>query len=553
MFLNINIFRIKDKSFVYLYKSGILWYSMATANEQNDLSNDPKLQQLRRFLYMGDECHYFPRSVKYPFSFERTQLLKELVEAGLGPEAISEIARAYRNGNYLGYETLILALVTLGHSQCLTTKSKALNTAFEVCTSASMMLTFAHFYKDISKSGKGWGRAHRKFLIRWYSEKDAKDLAVEVTKTKSCHKWTHKDVLCMAHVKTERAGNAAVLKYLVKGLEVAEKECGSDSDAVPILNYLKGVYELCHTTDPETAARLIEVHDLCLEHIPSKLLKWNEVSLCVIPRIPLSNLLELLPQFNKVGLLKPDSPHLNAVLERLTSRDVLENPPVGPLESFLALRKWQISNKIIPGKPMMRQSTPALDNALQNLHQASFRTVLPAEKQYLIALDINLTMNHSKCAGCNALTPSHVSDIILMALLRAEFSNVSTVIFSTGDLVPVDISHEMNLCDIVEQLNQIPPGPAFLAAPLNWALKKKKRFDAFLVFSDRLSSTKDDQLELVFAEYKNTMHLPNTRYILSTLCDRDSTFPHEDPNFLHLVGYNNKLLKTIQDYTCGVF
>ncbi|GFQ89684.1 hypothetical protein TNCT_134561 [Trichonephila clavata] len=521
---------------------------MATSNEQNDLSNEPKLLQLRRFLYLGDELNLLIKSVKYPFCPEKTQLLKDLDESNLGIEALTEVARAHRNGNYLGFETLIHALVILGHSPNCSTKSKALKTACEICTSASMMLTFAHFYKDISKPGKGWGRAHRKFLIKWYNEKEAKDLAVEVTKTKSCHNWTHKDVLCMAHVKAEHSGNAAVLKYLVKGLEVADKEYGSDPEAAPILNYLKGVYELCHTTDPETAARLIEVHNLCLEHIPSKLLKWNEVALCIIPRLPLPNLLELLPQFDKVGLLKPDSPHLNAVLERLTSKDILENPPVGPLESFVAIRKLESEHKL-----MSDRISPVLEDALKNLHQASFKTVFSAEKRYLIALDINLAMIHGKCAGCNVLRPSHVSYIILMALLRAEFSNVDIVVFSTGDLVPVDINHEMSQIDITELLSDIPAGQVFLAAPLNWALKKKKRFDTFLVFSDCLSMIIVEQLELVFAEYKSTMHLPNARYVLSTLCDRSSTFPFEDPYFLHLVGYNNKLLKIIQDYTSGVF
>ncbi|GFV07379.1 hypothetical protein TNCV_1765401 [Trichonephila clavipes] len=283
--------------------------------------------------------------------------------------------------------------------------------------------------------------------------------------------------------------------------------------------------------------------------------KFNmkSVALCIIPRLPLPNLLELLPQFNKVGLLKHDSPHLNAVLERLTSKDILENPPVGPLESFAAIRKLQNTHKLMRDMPMMRQTLPVLDDALQNLHEASFKTVLSAEKHYLIALDINLAMKLGKCAGCNVLTPSHVSSIILMALMRAEFSNVDLVVFSTGDLVPVDISLEMDQAHIAELLNEIPAGPVFLAAPLNWALKKKKRFDTFLVFSDCLSSTKDEQLELVFTEYKSTMHLPNARYVLSTLCDRRSTFPFEDPYFLHLVGYNNKLLKIIQDYTNGVF
>lgn len=77
-------------------------------------------------------------------------------------------------------------------------------------------------------------------------------------------------------------GTATVLKYLVKGLEAAEKDYGTEPDAVPVLNYLKGVYEVSHCTDPETVARLIEAHDLCLQHIPSKILKTKEVGFLII-------------------------------------------------------------------------------------------------------------------------------------------------------------------------------------------------------------------------------------------------------------------------------
>ncbi|GIX84745.1 hypothetical protein CEXT_84181 [Caerostris extrusa] len=319
----------------------------------SDTPADRNLASLQRFLYLGDDFHPYPRSVAYPFSLERTQLIKEFEEKGLESEILKEIKHAYKFGYHLGYEPLIFTLALLGHSSKIRIKEEALKVASEICTSAGMLLTFVHIYKDISKPSKGWGRAHRRFLIRWYNEKDAKDLAKEVTKVKSCHKWTHKDVLCMAHVKAKHAGNAAVLKYLVKGLEVAQKDCGSEPDAVPILDYLKGVYEVCHSTDPENVARLVEVHDLCLEHIPSKLLKSKEVSLCIIPRIPLHNLLELLPQFNKAGLLKPNSPHY---------------------------RNGKNSNKILPGKPIVRQSTPELDEALQNLHLSSFKNVRHMEK-----------------------------------------------------------------------------------------------------------------------------------------------------------------------------
>lgn len=69
-----------------------------------------------------------------------------------------------------------------------------------------------------------------------------------------------------------------MLKFATKGYETAEKELSSEAAAEPVLKYLKATHELSHAQNAETAARLIEMNDLCLEHIPTKLLKTKEVS-----------------------------------------------------------------------------------------------------------------------------------------------------------------------------------------------------------------------------------------------------------------------------------
>lgn len=89
--------------------------------------------------------------------------------------------------------------------------------------------------------------------------------------------------------------------------------------------------------------------------------------------MPAKTLLTIIPQFCKCGLLKLNSPHYKALLERLASEEVLNDSSIDPLESFLAIRRWQLSNRIVPGKNMVRQNTPAIDDALQNLHLASFK------------------------------------------------------------------------------------------------------------------------------------------------------------------------------------
>lgn len=95
--------------------------------------------------------------------------------------------------------------------------------------------------------------------------------------------------------------------------------------------------------------------------------------MCLISRVPIKNLLTLIPLFCKLGLLKLNGPHYKALLERLGSDEALADTTIDPLESFLAIRKWQLSNRIVPGKSMLRQNTPAIDDALQNLHLVSFK------------------------------------------------------------------------------------------------------------------------------------------------------------------------------------
>ncbi|XP_054709604.1 RNA-binding protein Ro60-like [Uloborus diversus] len=346
-------------------------------------------------------------------------------------------------------------------------------------------------------------------------------------------------------------GSAAVLKYCMRGLEAAEKEGENLPEAQSALQYLKGVTKLCNEKEPETAARLIEHHDLCLEHVPTTLLKSKEVTLCLIPRLPLDQLLHFLPSFYKHNVLKPNTATFKAAVERLTSETALSDTSTNPLQTFLAVRRWQDATKIVPGKPKL--NTKALDDALCSLHDASFKNVSSKDKRYLIALDVNKEMNSTRCAGCSVMGPSHVSDIILMALIKAELSNVTVVVFSETEFVSVDVNDKMTLNDIVEQLNEVKPGPVQLSAPISWALQKKKPFDSFLVFSDALKCSLEDECAAALKEYKETLHLPDTRFIMCSLNDRKSAFPLDKLDMLNIIGFNVNLLKIIQDFTSGVF
>lgn len=48
---------------------------------------------------------------------------------------------------------------------------------------------------------KGFGRGIRKALTQWYLQRSPMELVNMVGRNRGLHRWSHKDLICMAHVK----------------------------------------------------------------------------------------------------------------------------------------------------------------------------------------------------------------------------------------------------------------------------------------------------------------------------------------------------------------
>ena len=82
------------------------------------------------------------------------------------------------------------------------------------------------------------GRGMRRFVSDWYLKKDPYDLALEVFRIKSRHKWSHADMIKLARVRTEDPAISAVLKAVVRGLDDAQEAFKDKPEAQPILEYM---------------------------------------------------------------------------------------------------------------------------------------------------------------------------------------------------------------------------------------------------------------------------------------------------------------------------
>ncbi|CAN8019785.1 unnamed protein product [Ixodes persulcatus] len=273
------------------------------------MAEDAALARLRRFLYTGLEGNRYQPG-RRDFSAESVQSVPSLLADKRGVEVVKEVlCFAKGEPKTLCPDALAYVLALCAASDDAATKAAAYRAFKEVCSSPTQLFAVTRFLESVSQ-GTGWGRAHRNAVAAWYTRRKPRELAAQVTKVVCRHRWTHQDVIRLAHVRPPAAnlGVSLVLRYLTKGFQAAEEYLAEeqakgvvDPEAAEVLAYLRGVHEVKRTSDEQAAARLVEMHDLALEHVPTHFLKSKEMWVCLVPRLPLRLLLEQLPRLARGG------------------------------------------------------------------------------------------------------------------------------------------------------------------------------------------------------------------------------------------------------------
>ncbi|KAH7948159.1 hypothetical protein HPB52_018861 [Rhipicephalus sanguineus] len=479
-------------------------------------SVDDSLLRLRRFLRTGLEGSRYQAggvgAAGAKFSSESAPTLHALVEGTMAAVVLQELLRLVDN--------------TDENSPRQAACPEAI--APEVCDQGSRKSVYpdADTYEEVSE-GTGWGRAHRRAVSRWYTATEgsgARQLAAQTTRVVRRHRWTHADLLRLAHVRPpqHRPGVAVVLRYLARGLPAAAKmveekeaEGGSVEEAWEALAYLQAVHEVRHTKDEQVAARLLEEHQLALEHVPSHLLRSKEVWLCLVRRLPLDELVAHVPRLSRGGLLAR-GPLVGALRERLRSASEQSPPRLGPLETYALKRSLEAGRPKHHHHHHHRSSSHQLDDVVAALHEHSFKAVSPTGKRYLVAVDVRGPMTHGRTRGLDGLTPAEVSALMLQALT--------------------------------------PMGAVDVSLPLRWAREQKHLFDLVLVCTDNQTQSWSIHPAQALKEYRESCSLPDTRFIVCAMCSQGfSLAPPDELGMLDMAGCDSHTLQLIQDFAKGDF
>nr|KAG5707791.1 hypothetical protein BaRGS_015951 [Batillaria attramentaria] len=521
-------------------------------------------QQLDRFLVIGTEGGTYYAS-EGRLNQENANCITRLIESGQGELVVQRIVDICKKGRTAKQNCALFSLALCCRSKDKKTKVAAYKAVCDVCSIPTTLFQFIQYMENLGKSkdkdskSTGWGRGLRKAVSVWYNQfvSNPHRLAMLITKYRQRVGWTHRDLLRLSHAKPEDDTIGFILRYAVKGLEEAEKYYMEDTiaDADPKMLEIKAylaacdaVKELKHPDNLEDVRRvvsMIEQHDLVREHVAPEMLNSAQVWVSLLDKMPMKALIRNLNKMTVVGVLD-NGENVNKVVQKLGNRDALRKSRVHPYSILVA---WMTYRSGTGHKGNLKwNAVPEVLAALEKAFYAAFDNVTPTNKRILIAVDVSASMTWMSPKA--VISPRVSSAAMMMITLRTE-TNCDVVGFSSS-LMPLDIKKEWTLDQVISYIETIPMGGTDCSLPMVWAQEEKKKYDAFIIYTDSETWFSRDTPANALRHYRDASGIQNAR--LATVAMTSGGFTLADPadlNMLDMVGFDTEAPTVLQDFIGG--
>ncbi|RKU31625.1 TROVE domain-containing protein [Candidatus Poribacteria bacterium] len=419
----------------------------------------------------------------------------------------------------------------------------------DVVRTGTHLFTFVGYIDKM----RGWGRSLRRLISQWYRTKDESELAYQVLKYQYRNGWSHADVLSKCHYGENRSiyrwindlniRERVVQRDLTDGSKATTKY-GNTNTLPPLLN---GYEKLKTTKESGNAIDLIHTHQFTHEMVPNEWKHNAEVWAAMLESMPLIATVRNLSKMTQIGLLKPNTPEVQIILDRLNSVNIKKSR-IHPIQILMALITYQ-SGKGVRGR-LTWEPVPQIVECLDAAFYMAFENVQPSGKNTLLALDISGSMGYGTIAGCIGLTPRMASAAMALVTARTE-PNYYIVGFS-DDLITIPITVNDNLPKAIETISGLPMGGTDCALPMLYALEQKLEVDTFVIYTDNETWYGDIHPKTALNMYRQEMERPAKCAIVAMVAKNFSIADPNDAGMLDIVGFDTATPTVLSDFAKGI-
>lgn len=487
-------------------------------------------QRLNRFLIIGvDGGTYYVNEHKHTLDNAKVVLeclasdYKRTIDAAVD---VSERGLAKSNDQ-------AIFVLALGLSQGSTEARRYASSAVpKVCRIAT------HLFSLMTMMGqhRGKGRLYRDTVANWYTSKEADQLAYQVVKYRSRDGWDHRKASLLSHWKAPTPEHQEVLNFI---FGTGEYE-------------VRNLVGFDRTIKAKTAAEaisLIEEYRLPWETLPTELLNEPKVweALLANNALPMGALLRNLARLTNIGMLKPLSGGIEAVIRRFDDVEEVRKARLHPIAILEAMAVYQ-AGRGFKGN-LTWTPVPQVIDALEAAFYHSFEAIVPAGKRTLLGIDVSGSMARTVNGG--VLSARDSAAALAMATFRTEPQ--AYAMGFTGGFVPLNITAKSTLPQVMDVTRNLGFDRTDCAIPMLWALANKIEVDTFVTLTDNETWFGSVHPVQALQQYQDKMGIPARNVVVGMI---STGFSIADPNrgdSLDVVGMSADTPSAISAFSRGDF
>jgi 60 kDa SS-A/Ro ribonucleoprotein len=362
-------------------------------------------------------------------------------------------------------------------------------------------------------------------------------------------KWTLRDALRLSHPKgvDVEVGNFILGKYeapVAPNREIATIEgfrvMQSSQTSQAVINTL--------TVFP----------NLPWETIPTQFLKDKDVWAKLLTNNQLNGqaLVRSVTRLAKIGAFD-DMKFARAYADKLTDSAMVEKTRLHPIQYLLALTTYtegQLKRNgdgyySMWGSPREKSWTvnSVIADALNDGFYKSFKTIVPADKRTMIALDVSGSMG----ADANGIDLSCAQVAAAMAMIVARTEPLHQIMGFSTKLVEIGISPSMRLDDVINKIARVNMGGTDLAKPMLYAAEKGIEVDTFAIFTDNETWAGRVHPYEALKAYRKKMGIDAKLAVFGVSSTEFTIADPKDSGTMDFVGFDSNAASVFADFSAG--
>jgi 60 kDa SS-A/Ro ribonucleoprotein len=502
--------------------------------------------RLRRFLILGSEGGSYYAGEK-TLSAENAGAVIRCIEND-GARVVSEILAISDSGRAPKNDPALLALALATAKGDEATRQAALDALPKVARTGTHLMHFAAFVD----AQRGWGRGLRRAVGNWYNQKPARDVAYQALKYQARDKWSHRDLLRLSHPTPISDEHRTIYHWITQGWDWV----GDEPHPVSALQQIWAMEKAKRAAGAGEIADLIRDYKLPREAIPTNFLTEKVVWEALLESMPMTALIRNLATLTRVGLLETGSAATDKVVAQITDAAWLQKSRVHPIGVLSALKTYA-AGRGMRGQNSWAPVTKIVD-ALDEAFYKSFGNVEASGARTLLALDVSSSMTCGYVAGVLGLTPRDASAAMALVTATTEahyevvgFTSSSGGYSANAALTPLALSPRQRLDDAIKAVSDLPFGGTDCAQPMLWAMKEKKQFDAFIIYTDSETWAGEIHPAQALQQYREKTGIAAKLIVVGMVSNGFSIADPNDAGMLDVVGFDTSTPGLMTEFVRG--